>query len=175
MAQVLNPVECADSVNKNVSITQANQENKMKNTFGWARIDVIVMLICCVFLASLSFSLIVEAVQTLLHIDHQDEMHQPLLVLSLGLASVVVNIICYVLIGGYTFHQGSFLFLTESGDVVLDRIVTTNTSVAKGERRLSRSRMASPPQTRQRQGFREMTRDMAGKILFWTYVLIFIF
>lgn len=65
-------------------ITQENQERKLKNTFGWARIDVIVMLICCVFLASLSFSIVVEALQTLIHIDHQDEMHHPIFVLAVG-------------------------------------------------------------------------------------------
>lgn len=79
------------------------QENKLKNTFGWARVDVIVMLICCVFLASLSFSLLVEALQTLVHIDHLDEMHQPISVFCVGVAGLVLNGICYLLIGGIYF------------------------------------------------------------------------
>lgn len=65
---------------------------------------------------------------------------------------------------GYTFHQGSFLYMTESGCVVLNRVVT-NESVRRGERRLSRTRTVPPPQYRQRQGCREMSRDVVGKFI----------
>lgn len=52
--------------------------------------------------------------------------------------------------------------MTESGDVVLDKVVTSD-SVRKGERRLSRSRTIPPPtQYRQRQGLWEMSRDVVG-------------
>lgn len=80
--------------------TRAQQERKLKNTFGWARIDVIAMLICCVFMASLCFSLLVEALQTLVHINHHDEMHHPIPVLCIGGAGLLLNGICYLLIGG---------------------------------------------------------------------------
>lgn len=72
----------------------------LKNTFGWARIDVIMMLICFVFLASLCFSTLVEALQTLVHIDHHDEMHHPIPVLIVGACGLLLNGICYLLIGG---------------------------------------------------------------------------
>lgn len=63
---------------------------------------------------------------------------------------------------GYTFHQGSFLYVTASGDVVLNKVVT-NDSVRQGERRLSRTRRPIVmPQPRQRQGLREMCRDILG-------------
>lgn len=79
------PSQCHDKKKKaKSSPSRKNQEKKLKNTFGWARIDVIVMLICCVFLASLSFSIFVEALQTLVHIDHHDASHHPLLVLCIG-------------------------------------------------------------------------------------------
>lgn len=88
------------SLENQKSLTAATQEKKLKNTFGWARIDVMTMLICCVFLASLVFSLLVEAIQTLVHIDHSDEMHQPVLVFATGCLGLILNGICYVLIGG---------------------------------------------------------------------------
>lgn len=93
----------------------------MKNTFGWARIDVVTMLICCVLLASFCFSTIVESVQTLLHIDHLDAMHYPLPIMSIGASGILLNAFCYFLIGGYTFNQGVFLHFTQNGEVVLKR------------------------------------------------------
>ncbi|KAF5300037.1 hypothetical protein FQR65_LT09294 [Abscondita terminalis] len=140
-----------------------SQENKLKNTFGWARIDVIGLLICCVLIASFSFSIVIEAVQTLVHIDHHDEMHHAIPVFFVGITGLVLNGVCYFLIGGYTFHQGSFLYMNEEGCVVLNRVVT-NDSVSRGERRLSRTRTVPPPHYRQRQGCREMMRDVIGLI-----------
>ncbi|KAJ8919610.1 hypothetical protein NQ315_002232 [Exocentrus adspersus] len=162
-----NPAECQDKKKKTkTSVSRRNREKKLKNTFGWARIDVIVMLICCVFLASLSFSIFVEALQTLVHIDHHDASHHPLLVLCVGAIGLVLNGICYLLIGGYTFHQGSFLYVTESGDVVLNKVMV-NESIKRGERRLSRSKTIHPTvqPPKQRQGVWEMTRDINGCIL----------
>ncbi|XP_060530719.1 uncharacterized protein LOC132704621 [Cylas formicarius] len=152
---------CRDKKNEKSSPLRANKERKLKNTFGWTRIDVITMLICCVFLASFCFSIYVEALQTLTHIDHQDEMHHPISVLFLGATGFLLNGACYLLIGGYTFHQGSFLYVTESGDVILNKVVV-NESVQRGQRRLSRTRniYSSPP--RNRQGLWEMARDIAG-------------
>lgn len=115
------------------------QERSLRNTFGWTRIDILTMLIVGIFLAAFCFSLLVEAIQTLIHIDHQDTMHHPIAVIVLGLAGLVLNSICYLLIGGYTYHQGSFLHITSAGDVVLERVVTAN-GISKGERRLSKSR-----------------------------------
>lgn len=82
-----------------------------------------------------------------------------------GAAGLVLNGLCYLLIGGYTFHQGSFLHVTESGDVVLSKVVISQ-SVEHGERRLSRTKYintASRPQ-KQRQGLWEMMRDVNGEI-----------
>lgn len=84
------------------------------------------MLIVCIFMAALCFSLLVEAIQTLIHIDHQDTMHHPLAVIIIGAVGLLLNYIAYLLIGGYTSHQCSFLQITEFGDVVLDRITTDN-------------------------------------------------
>lgn len=171
-----NPSACHDKKKTESSPSRANQEKKLKNTFGWARIDVIVMLICCVFLASLCFSIFVEALQTLVHIDHHDEMHHPISVLCIGATGLLLNGVCYLLIGGYTFHQGSFLYVTESGDVVLNKVVV-NESVQRGERRLSRTKNIHstilPP--RHRQGLWEMIRDINGCILVIICALLIFF
>ncbi|XP_012280122.1 cobalt uptake protein COT1 isoform X4 [Orussus abietinus] len=101
------------------SIKQSRSETTMKNTFGWARFDILSMLVCCVFLASFCFSLLVEALQTLVHIDHLDEMHLPLPVMCIGAAGILLNAFCYILIGGYMFNQDIFVHVTENGDVML--------------------------------------------------------
>ena len=64
--------------------SNSTRERRLRNTFGWARVEVLVMLIGTVFLASLCFSLVVEAVQTLCHIGHMDEMHHPIPVMVVG-------------------------------------------------------------------------------------------
>ncbi|RZF48982.1 hypothetical protein LSTR_LSTR012465 [Laodelphax striatellus] len=143
----------------------AQPERELRNTFGWARIDILVMLINCVFLASLCFSLLVEALQTLIHISHHDEMHHPIPVFCVGLVGILINILCYVMIGGYTYHQGSFLHVTESGEVVLESV--SDKSVAYGQRRLSaQTRKAHVPlQPPKRQGVWETTRDIVGCVI----------
>ncbi|XP_023723796.1 uncharacterized protein LOC111873371 isoform X1 [Cryptotermes secundus] len=154
----------------------SSEEKKLKNTFGWARIDVLVMLSGFVFLASLCFSLVVEALQTLVHIDHQDEMHHPIPVMCVGATGLLLNGLCYLLIGGYTLNQGSFLHVTPSGDVILDRSVNKD-SVRKGQRRLSAetNNTATSPQVLQRQGLREMCRDVLGCLIVILCALIVYF
>uniref|UniRef100_U5EQ60 Putative integral to membrane n=1 Tax=Corethrella appendiculata TaxID=1370023 RepID=U5EQ60_9DIPT len=142
-------------------------ERTLKNTFGWTRIDVLTMLVVCIFLASLCFSLLIEALQTLSHIHHQDTMHHPVYILILGSLGLVLNGLCYLLIGGYTYHQGSFLHITSNGNVILDRIVTGE-SIRQGERRLSKSRR--PPigpiqhEKPKRQSVWEMFRDICSTL-----------
>ncbi|KAF4523603.1 hypothetical protein B566_EDAN014577 [Ephemera danica] len=119
-----------------------SSERRLRNTFGWARVEVLVMLIGAVFLASLCFSLVVEAVQTLFHIGHIDEMHNPIIVMAVGALGLLLNGLCYILIGGYTFHQGSLLHVTPSGDVVLEGALSHD-EVRRGGRRLSARRVAA--------------------------------
>lgn len=97
----------------------------MKSTFGWARIDIVTMLVCCVFLASFCFSLLMEALQTLIHIDHLDAMHHPLTVMCIGASGILLNAFCYILIGGYTFNQGIHLHVTKPGNVISHRYVAS--------------------------------------------------
>ena len=92
------------------------REGTLRNTFGWARIDVLTMLCMCIFMASLCFSSLVEAVRKLLHISHQDAMHYPLIVLYIGAGGLVLHGLCYLLIGGYTHNQITFLQVSNRSD-----------------------------------------------------------
>jgi len=154
------------------------REQKLRNTFGWARIDILTMLIVFIILASLSFSLIVEALQTLVHIDHQDTMHLPIPVMMLGFVGLILNGLTYLLIGGYTLHQGSFLHLTPGGNVVLERPMSSNLdlSLTPMQRQLSKARndrelreeleteVGSVYFATKRQGAVEMLRDVSSTI-----------
>uniref|UniRef100_A0A182NV80 Cation efflux protein cytoplasmic domain-containing protein n=1 Tax=Anopheles dirus TaxID=7168 RepID=A0A182NV80_9DIPT len=144
------------------------RESTLKNTFGWTRIDILTMLVVCIFMASFCFSAIIEALQTLSHIHHQDAMHFPAHILVLGAMGLILNGFCYLLIGGYTYHQGSFLYITSSGNVILDHVITGD-GVRKGDRRLSGSRRQVPPsQLRdqsKRQSVRELMRDICSTVI----------
>lgn len=163
------------------SVSRHRREMKLRNTFGWTRIDILTMLIVFIILASLSFSLVVEALQTLVHIDHQDTMHLPIIVMILGFVGLVLNGLTYLLIGGYTMHQGSFLHVTPSGDVVLDRVLSNNEELKADERQLSKPNNDTIENDRQlkdelkaeigqihyvpkRQGAVEMLRDVSSTI-----------
>ncbi|KAG8038471.1 hypothetical protein G9C98_006167 [Cotesia typhae] len=136
-------------------------DSRMKNTFGWARIDILTMLMCCVLLASFCFSLLVEALQTLIHIDHLDEMHHPVPVMCIGVSGILLNAFCYIIIGGYTFNQGLLLHVTKDGNVVLQKSIENATD----EQRLANPTRRSPLAIPRRQGFQEMCRDVLGCIL----------
>lgn len=119
---------------------EANRhERSLRNTFGWMRIEILTMLIAGIFLGAFCFSLLVEAVQTLVHIENQDTMHLPVAVFSLGCGGLILNAFCYLMIGGYTHHQGSFLHITPTGDVVLDQVVSDE-GLCRGGHRLSKSK-----------------------------------
>lgn len=133
------------------------RERHLRNTFGWARVDVLVMLIGCVFLASLCFSLLVEALQTLVHISHHDEMHHPIPVMCLGIVGILINILCYLLIGGYTFHQGSFLNCEDQkNEFELESGVKTPPS------ELPKPATSVPISKPKRQGVCQVFRDIVG-------------
>lgn len=142
---------------------QHQHEKSLKNTFGWARVDVLTMVIVCTFLTSLCFSIVVEVIQTLFHIEHNDhvshekEFHAYTYgyIIILGALGLVLNGIAYLLIGGYTFHQGSFLHLTADGNVyIIDRVVEDG-------RKISDSK--EDKVERKSQKLHEMSRDVCSK------------
>ncbi|XP_043268720.1 zinc transporter 1 [Venturia canescens] len=157
--------ENASSISVPANVKQSCSERRMKNTFGWARIDILTMLVCCVLLASFCFSLLVEALQTLVHIDHLDEMHHPLPVMCIGISGILLNGFCYIVIGGYIFNQRVFLHVAKDGSVIMQRTVRPEVAV-EGEFQLSPVLNTKNPLTLQRrQSFREMLRDVFGCFL----------
>jgi len=97
-------------------------------------------------------------------------MHYPIYVMILGILGIILNLICYIAIGGYTFHQGSFLSINQQGNVVLSTIISGEKSVTRGAKRLSRDKGSSQPPTastmdvKKRQSKRELCRDMCSSV-----------
>ncbi|KAJ6218674.1 hypothetical protein RDWZM_004486 [Blomia tropicalis] len=68
-----------------------------KNTFGWARAEVLGALINAVFLLALCFSILIESFKRFVD---PEKLHNPLLVLVVGVIGLIVNII-----GLFLFHD----------------------------------------------------------------------
>uniref|UniRef100_A0A6A7G086 Zinc transporter protein DDB_G0269332 n=1 Tax=Hirondellea gigas TaxID=1518452 RepID=A0A6A7G086_9CRUS len=151
-----------------LSIKLCREPESLQNTFGWARIDVMSYLISLIFLSSLCFSVVVEAVQTAAHVQHQDPMHYPGATVLVCIAGLGVNALVFALIGGYTQHQGSFLEVRVSGDVFVRKQVTQD-SLQKGLKTLSarncKSRTACPDTATLREGYKDILRDIVGLLL----------
>lgn len=71
-----------------------------KNTFGWARAEVLGALVNAVFLVALCFSILVEAFKRFIEME---PIHEPQLIVAVGAVGLLVNII-----GLFLFH-GTFL------------------------------------------------------------------
>ena len=118
------------------------------------------MIVNLLFASALYFYTGVEAIQTLIHSDHTDYMHQPEVICILAGIGLVLNVACILLIGGeyiphfthiiindfesrskidlgYTHHQGSFLALTPRGDVFIQNQAASEEAVRLGLRRLA--------------------------------------
>lgn len=153
--------------------SHSSHQEQLRNTFGWTRIDVLTMLIVCIFLASLCFSALIAALQNLVHMDQQDTMHHPIPVLAIAVIGLFLNGLCYMLIGGYTYHQGSFLHLSSSGEVVLERVTVTQSDDGKQRLRgkinsnISSEKVQSedlPPEMRVRRlHWHDICRDLCSK------------
>lgn len=67
-----------------------------KNTFGWARAEVLGALVNAVFLIALCFSITVEAFKRFIEVEN---IHNPQLLVIVGTIGLIVNII-----GLFLFH-----------------------------------------------------------------------
>lgn len=129
------------------------------------------MLVVFIILASFSFSLLIECLQTLLHIDHQDAIHLPVPVMLLGISGLLLNLLCYLMIGGYSMQQSNF-FLVKDGEVVVNQVAASNCSLNKSfssiaEKTSNEKRVTSGNEfINKRQGFTEIFRDISSTIFF---------
>lgn len=167
-------VQVAEDAGQLAERKRLQRQFETKNTFGWARIEILTMLVVCITLASLSFSLLVEALQTLVHIDHQDSMHLPVHVMILGFVGILLNVFTYILIGGYTLHQGNFLHINPMGKVVVEpsNITLEANGLAKGHRVASdhqlkedlKAELGKVHYHTRREGPAELLRDVSSTI-----------
>lgn len=78
-------------------LSQISKWPTKRNTFGWVRAEILGALVNAVFLLALCFSITVEALQRLVDVE---EVGEPRLLLCVGGAGLVVNIIGLILFGG---------------------------------------------------------------------------
>ena len=76
---------------------QMSPKKWSKNTFGWARAEVLGALVNAVFLVALCFSITVEACKRFIELEH---IHKPELLVYVGCIGLLVNLIGLVLLWG---------------------------------------------------------------------------
>lgn len=74
-----------------------------KNTFGWARAEVLGALVNAVFLAAMCFSISVEALKRFLQVE---DIREPKLIVIVGSLGLVVNIVGLLLFYQHGAHHG---------------------------------------------------------------------
>ncbi|XP_055322656.1 uncharacterized protein LOC129578328 [Sitodiplosis mosellana] len=74
-----------------------------KNTFGWARAEVLGALVNAVFLVALCFSITIEACKRFIE---EEPIHKPELLLFVGCIGLLVNLIGLVLLYEHGGHHG---------------------------------------------------------------------
>ena len=77
---------------------QDHRHNVDKNTFGWVRAEVLGALVNSVFLVALCFSILVESLKRIVTPEGID---QPLLVLAIGAAGLLINVLGIFIFQGY--------------------------------------------------------------------------
>lgn len=79
---------------------QMSPKKWSKNTFGWARAEVLGALVNAVFLVALCFSITVEACKRFIEVE---QIHDPQLLVVVGVIGLVVNLIGLLLFHGELF------------------------------------------------------------------------
>ncbi|KAH6936850.1 hypothetical protein HPB50_023729 [Hyalomma asiaticum] len=110
------------------------QERTLKNTFGWARVEVLGTLVNMLFLMALCFAISVAAVQTIVHASHENtEPHYPMLLLCFGILGLAVDIVCYIVIGGTRVRRGCNLRIVHGTEVQVNFVVGTESGTEEEE------------------------------------------
>lgn len=73
-----------------------------KNTFGWARAEVLGALINAVFLLALCFSILIEALKRIID---PENLHNPMLILTVGVVGLIINLIGLFILHGKYFKN----------------------------------------------------------------------
>ena len=113
-----------------------------RNTFGWQRAEVLGALVNAVFLIALCFSILVESLKRLVETE---EIHNPILVLIVGVAGLLINVVGLILFhkhghghshggGGHGHSHGA-----QNGTDLKDLLVSNNGKTTGMERKSSNS------------------------------------
>lgn len=97
----------------------AGREGKLRNTFGWARIEVVGRLSVHVLFASFAFALVVNALQLGVHSSHVQPPRFPRVIVATAVIGLLLHALNYMLLAGRELSYSRRLSMTESGGVVL--------------------------------------------------------
>lgn len=97
----------------------AGREGRLRNTFGWARIEVLGRLSVHVLFASFSLALVVNALQLGFHSLHVQPPRHPRVVVGSAVIGLLLHAINYMLLAGRELSYSRRLCVTEGGEVEL--------------------------------------------------------
>lgn len=95
------------------------REGRLRNTFGWARIEVVGRLSVHVLFASFALGLIVNALQLGVHSSHVQPPRYPRVILGSAVIGLLLHAVNYMLLAGRELSYSRRLSMTEGGEVVL--------------------------------------------------------
>ncbi|KAH9373743.1 hypothetical protein HPB48_016589 [Haemaphysalis longicornis] len=131
------------------------QERTLKNTFGWARVEVLGTLVNMLFLMALCFAISVAAVQTIVHASHENtEPHYPMLLLCFGILGLAVDIVCYIVIGRSRMRRGCNLRIVRGTEVQVNFVAGVESGTEDEDDNTSAALPAGAPRRAQRQAAR---------------------
>ncbi|XP_065211308.1 uncharacterized protein ZnT63C isoform X2 [Planococcus citri] len=96
-----------------------------KNTFGWARAEVLGALVNAVFLVALCFSITVEACKRFIEVE---DIHKPELIVAVGVLGLLVNVIGLFLFHDHGGHGHSHSGMSHSNHSRLTQLVSAGAS-----------------------------------------------
>lgn len=95
------------------------REGRLRNTFGWARIEVVGRLSTHVLFASFSLALVVNALQLGVHSSHMQPPRYPRVIVATAVVGLLLHAINYMLLAGRELSYSRRLSMTEGGGVIL--------------------------------------------------------
>ena len=76
----------------------------MKNTFGWARMEILGTMVNLIFFCALLFSLAVHCIQTMAHAEHEQvQPQEPSSLIIFGIIGIIMYFILQISAGGECF------------------------------------------------------------------------
>lgn len=97
----------------------AGREGRLRNTFGWARIEVVGRLSVHVLFASFALALVVNALQLGVHSTHGQPPRYPKVIVGSAVIGLLFNAVNYMLLAGRELSYSRRLSMTEGGGVIL--------------------------------------------------------